>query len=135
MTDTRRISKLIPILFSCSSEESQLNLSVESLQTERSHWEPLSSTIEADEVTKMSHIQGLRVLVKHFLSVAADRIMKAVDQMIAGYEGEMHQFKRETSRQCKMLDVILQPEIRLTRIPGTSMCSKCILISPRMAVI
>ena len=77
----------------------------------------MSSTIEADEVTKMSQIQGLRVLVKHFLSVAADRIVEAVEQMIAGYEGEMHQSKRETSRQCKMLDVILQPEIRLTRIP------------------
>ena len=71
----------------------------------------------------MSKIEGLRVLVKHFLSVAADRIVEAVEKMIADYVGEMPQSKQEIGRQCKMLHVLLQPEIRLTRIPGTSICS------------
>ena len=77
----------------------------------------------------MSKIEGLRVLVKHFLSVAADKIVEAVEKMIADYEGEI-------SRQCKMLPMLLQPEIRLTRITGTSIVYKVFkvyLISLRMA--
>ena len=80
-------------------------------------------SIEADEDTKISKLQLLRVLVEHFLSAAADRIVEAVEEMIAGYEGEIHQSKQEISRQCKMLHVLLQPEIRLNRIPGTSVYS------------
>ena len=71
----------------------------------------------------MSKMEGLRVLVKHFLSVAADKILEAVEKMIADYKGEMRRSKREISRQCKMLHVLLEPEIRLSRIPGTSICS------------
>ena len=78
--------------------------------------------IEADEDIKMSKIEGLRVLVKHFLSVAADRIVEAVEKMIADYEGEMHQSKREISRQRKMLHALLQPEIKLNRIAGMLQC-------------
>ena len=54
--------------------------------------------------------------VKHFLSVAADRIVEAVEKTISGYKGKTHQSSREISRQRKMLHA--QPEIRLTRIPG-----------------
>ena len=43
----------------------------------------------------MSQIRGLRVLVKQFLSAAADEIMEAVEKIIVGYEEEMFQYKRE----------------------------------------
>ena len=128
----------------------------ESLQTERSHKEPLSSSqdrrpeddtihdtftpqceeneqeiykveeepvlvtsakqiqsIETDEDTKMSKIQS----VKPLLSAAADEIMKDVVKIIAGYEEEMFQSKREISRQRKMLDAP-KPEIKLNTITG-----------------
>ena len=56
------------------------------------------------------------VPVKHFLSVAADRIVEAVEKTVSGYKGELRQSRREISRQCKMLNALLQPEIRLTRL-------------------
>ena len=66
----------------------------------------------------MSKIQGIRVLVKQFLSAAADEIVEAVEKMISGYEEEMFQSKREIGRQRKMLDALLQPAIRLTITSG-----------------
>ena len=63
----------------------------------------------------MSRTPGLLVLVKQFLSETADQIVEAVEKMISGYEEEMFQSKRRR----KMLDVLLQPEIRLNGVSGT----------------
>ena len=97
------LSFLLNVLF-CSSSEAQVNLSVceEDLLTEQQQeWNSCEDA------------------VKHFLSVAADRIVEAVEKTISGYKGKTHQSSREISRrQCKTLNALLQPEIRLTRIPG-----------------
>ena len=118
-TITPIIAECSPLLF-CSSEKAQLSLNA---------WE------EEDLLTEQQQQQewnSCEVPVKHFLSVAADRIVEAVEKMMSGYKGELDQSKREIIRQHKMLSALLRPDIRLTRltwnsIPGndTSMF-KCI---------
>ena len=63
--------------------------------------------------TKMSKLHS----VKPLLSAAADEILKDVEKIIAGYEEEMFQSKREISRQRKMLHAP-KPEIKLNIITG-----------------
>lgn len=57
----------------------------------------------------MSSVQRLRVFVNERLTAAAEEIFRVFEQTVVEYE-------KEISRQRKLLDVLLKPDIKLQRI-------------------
>lgn len=66
----------------------------------------------------MSNIQLLRVVVNERLSAAAEEIFEAVKKTIAGYEEEILLSKQEIQRQRRVLQNVLNPDIRTKKQPG-----------------
>ncbi|XP_071373150.1 zinc finger protein OZF-like [Centroberyx affinis] len=63
----------------------------------------------------MSKVQQLRALVKQRLTAAAEEIFGLFERTIADYEEEASGLKEENDRQRKLLDAVLNPEVRLHR--------------------
>ncbi|XP_071385131.1 zinc finger protein OZF-like isoform X2 [Centroberyx affinis] len=63
----------------------------------------------------MSKVQKLRALVKQQLTAAAEEIFGLFERTIAEYEEEASGLKEENDRQRKLLDAVLNPEVRLHR--------------------
>ncbi|XP_033492635.1 uncharacterized protein LOC117263429 [Epinephelus lanceolatus] len=63
----------------------------------------------------MSNVQVLRELVKQRLTAAAEEIFGLFDRTIAEYEEELSRSKEENERQQKLLDAVLNPQLRLHR--------------------
>ncbi|KAM4624531.1 uncharacterized protein ACJ7VT_005384 [Polymixia lowei] len=57
----------------------------------------------------------LRALVNESLVGAVEDICRAFERTMAEYEEEVSRLKEENSRQQKLLDAILNPQIRLNR--------------------
>lgn len=66
----------------------------------------------------MSGIQLLRAVVNERLSAAAEEIFEAVKTTIAGYEEEIQHSKREIRRQRRMLQTLLNPQIKINKLTG-----------------
>ncbi|XP_071378224.1 zinc finger and SCAN domain-containing protein 12-like isoform X2 [Centroberyx affinis] len=63
----------------------------------------------------MSKVQKLRALVNQRLTAAAEEIFGLFERTIAEYEEEASRSKEEIDRQRKLLDAVLNPEVRLHR--------------------
>ncbi|XP_049424947.1 uncharacterized protein LOC125884164 isoform X1 [Epinephelus fuscoguttatus] len=63
----------------------------------------------------MYKVQMLRALVKQRLTAAAEEIFGLVERTIAEYEEELCRSKEENERQRKLLDAVLNPQLRLHR--------------------
>lgn len=68
----------------------------------------------------MSSVQLLRVVVSQRLSAAAEDILEAVKKTLAGYEEEILLSKREIRQQRRVLQTLLQPEVKLNKLAGSS---------------
>nr|XP_033465326.1 zinc finger and SCAN domain-containing protein 12-like isoform X3 [Epinephelus lanceolatus] len=63
----------------------------------------------------MSKVQMLGALVKQRLTAAAEEIFGLFERTIAEYEEELCRSKEENERQRKLLDAVLNPQLRLHR--------------------
>ncbi|XP_078020599.1 uncharacterized protein LOC144459804 [Epinephelus lanceolatus] len=63
----------------------------------------------------MSKVQMLRALVKQRLTAAAEEIFGLFERTIAEYEEELCRSKEENERQRKLLEAVLNPQLRLHR--------------------
>ncbi|XP_031731542.1 zinc finger and SCAN domain-containing protein 21-like [Anarrhichthys ocellatus] len=63
----------------------------------------------------MSKVQMLRCLVNHRLTAAAEEIFGLFERTIAEYEEERSRSKEENEQQQKLLDAVLNPEVRIQR--------------------
>uniref|UniRef100_UPI003AABB8E1 uncharacterized protein n=1 Tax=Centroberyx gerrardi TaxID=166262 RepID=UPI003AABB8E1 len=63
----------------------------------------------------MSKVQKLRASVKQRLTAAVEEIFGLFERTIAEYEEEVSRSKEQNDRQRKLLDAVLNPEVRLHR--------------------
>ncbi|XP_030267043.1 uncharacterized protein LOC115578288 [Sparus aurata] len=63
----------------------------------------------------MSEVQTLSLLVKQRLTAAAEEIFELFEGTIAEYEEELCRSQEEKERQRKLLDAVLQPQVKLHR--------------------
>ncbi|XP_039665035.1 zinc finger and SCAN domain-containing protein 12-like [Perca fluviatilis] len=63
----------------------------------------------------MTKVQMLRALVEQRLTAAAEEIFGLFERTIAEYEEELEFSSKENHRQQKLLDAVLNPEVRLHR--------------------
>ena len=63
----------------------------------------------------MSLLQTLKSLVNERLSAAAEEIFGTVGQIVTEYEDEAFSLKQEIDRQSRLLDMVLNPYIKLYR--------------------
>ena len=63
----------------------------------------------------MALLQALASLVNKRLSAAAEEIFGTVGQIITEYEDEAFSLKKEIDRQSRLLDMVLNPHIKLHR--------------------
>ncbi|KAM6925900.1 uncharacterized protein PEZ65_009510 [Lycodopsis pacificus] len=63
----------------------------------------------------MSKVQMLRCLVNQRLTAAAEEIFGLFERTIAEYEEERSRSKEQNERQRKLLDAVLNPEVRIQR--------------------
>ncbi|XP_034043044.1 gastrula zinc finger protein XlCGF48.2-like [Thalassophryne amazonica] len=61
----------------------------------------------------MSKVQMLRVLVTQRVTAAAEEILGLFEKTIAEYEEELCRSKEENQRQRRLLDAVLNPEVRI----------------------
>ncbi|XP_037651737.1 zinc finger and SCAN domain-containing protein 21-like [Sebastes umbrosus] len=64
---------------------------------------------------KMSKVQILRAFVNRRLTAAAEEIFGLFERTIAEYEEELEFSSKENQRQQKLLDAVLNPEVRVHR--------------------
>ena len=63
----------------------------------------------------MALLQTLKSLVNERLSAAAEEIFETVGQIVTEYEDEALYLKQEIDRQSRLLDMVLNPYIKLYR--------------------
>ncbi|XP_071062457.1 zinc finger and SCAN domain-containing protein 5B-like [Pseudochaenichthys georgianus] len=67
------------------------------------------------DLVNMSKVQMLLSLKKQRLTAAAEDIFALFEKTIAEYEGELSLYKEEIKRLQKLLDAVLQPQLRIHR--------------------
>ncbi|XP_035859521.1 zinc finger protein 397-like isoform X6 [Sander lucioperca] len=74
----------------------------------------------------MSKVQMLRALVEQRLTAAAEEIFGLFEGTIAEYEEELCRSKEKNERQQKLLDAVLNPQLRLHRaeLPQQHVCKE-----------
>lgn len=63
----------------------------------------------------MSEVENVKEAVIQRLAAAANEIFGLLEKTVAEYEEELHLSKQENERQRKLLNVILNPQLRLRR--------------------
>ena len=63
----------------------------------------------------MALLQTLKSLVNQRLSAAAEEILGIVGRILTEFEDEAFHIKKETDRQRRLLDMVLQPIVKLHR--------------------
>ena len=63
----------------------------------------------------MALLQTLKSLVNQRLSAAAEEIFWVVGRILTEYEEEAFHIKQETDRKRRLLDMVLQPIVKLHR--------------------
>lgn len=63
----------------------------------------------------MSKVEKLRVLVAERLTAAVEEIFGLFERTVAEYEEQLCHSRQENERQSRLLDAVLNPEVRLNR--------------------
>lgn len=70
---------------------------------------------QLENVKKEAKLRTLKTLLTERLTAAAEEIVALFKKTVAGYEDRVQRSEREISRQQRLLDVVLNPQVKLQK--------------------
>ena len=71
--------------------------------------------LQVEKGGEKAQVPALRALLTERLTAAAEEIVSVFEETVTEYEGRVQRSERDICRQRRLLDAVMQPEVRLHR--------------------